>query len=226
MSRKQRFLIAVLDDYQRVALRMADWSVLDAHAEVAAFNDHLNDPESVIARLQPYHIICVMRERTPLTRAILKRLPNLRLIASTGARNASIDAEAAQELGISVTNTGYFAAPTIEFTWAMILGVSRHLVDEANSVRTGGWQVQVGEDLGGKTLALLGLGNIGSAMARIGRAFGMRIIAWSQNLTPERAAEHEAEYVSKEQLFRQADILSIHLILSKRTRDLVSADDL
>jgi phosphoglycerate dehydrogenase-like enzyme len=220
------FGIAVLDDYQNVALSMADWSVLDGRATVTVFNDHLSDADAVVARLQPFDIVCVMRERTPMTRAIISRLPKLRLIASTAFRNASIDVEAAAERGIEVVHTGYSSTPTVEMTWALILASARNLVPENSSLRAGGWQRHVGDDLAGRTLGLLGLGNIGGAVARIGKAFGMEVIAWSQNLTAERAAEAGAALVSKEDLFRQADILTIHLVLSSRTRGLVSAKEL
>ncbi|MGO4171880.1 D-2-hydroxyacid dehydrogenase family protein [Bosea sp. TAF32] len=218
--------IAVLDDYQNVALSMADWSALGGRARVTVFNDHLADPDAVIDRLQPFEIVCVMRERTPMTRAIIEGLPRLRLIASTGARNASIDAKAAEEHGIQVVHTGYFPTPTIEMSWALILASARGLVEENASFRSGGWQRRIGSDLHGRTLGLFGLGNIGGAMARIGQAFGMNVIAWSQNLTAERAETAGATWVSKEDLFRQADILSIHLVLSGRTRGLVGAAEL
>jgi phosphoglycerate dehydrogenase-like enzyme len=222
----EQFNIAVLDDYQNIALSMADWSVLRGRAKITVFNDHLADADAVVARLLPFEIVCVMRERTPLTRAIIERLPRLRLIASTAKRNASIDLEAAASRGVQVVHTGYNSAPTIELTWALILAGARHVVDENASLRAGGWQQRLGEDLYGRTLGLLGLGNIGSAVAQIGRAFGLNVIAWSQNLTPERAAGFGAVMVPKHELFRRADILSIHLVLSERTRGLVSAAEL
>lgn len=218
--------VAVLDDYQGVALSMADWSALEGRATVVVFNDHLADADAVVERLQPFDIVCVMRERTPLTRAIIERLPRLRLIASTAFRNASLDIEAAEERGIQVVHTGYTSAPTVEMTWALILGSARNLVAENVSVRGGGWQQSVGDDMAGRTLGLLGLGTVGAAVARVGQAFGMTVIAWSQNLTDERAAEAGAARVSKEDLFRQADILSVHLVLSRRTRGLVGAAEL
>jgi phosphoglycerate dehydrogenase-like enzyme len=218
--------IAILDDYQNVTLSMADWSVLEGRATVTVFNDHLANADAVVARLQPFDVVCVMRERTPMTRAVIERLPRLRLIASTATRNASIDIKAAEERGIQVVHTGYSSAPTIELTWALILACARHLVDENASLRAGGWQRFIGDDLGGRTLGLLGLGNIGSAVAQIGKAFGMTVIAWSQNLTAERAAAAGALLVTKEELFRQADFVSIHLVLSGRTRGLVGAAEL
>jgi phosphoglycerate dehydrogenase-like enzyme len=218
--------IAILDDYQNVARTMADWSILDGRAAITVFNDHLADADAVVARLQPFEIVCVMRERTPMTRDIIERLPNLRLIASTATINASIDLAAAAERGVQVVHTGYSSAPTVELTWALILADARHLVVETTAVRGGGWQQSVGEDLNGRTLGLLGLGNIGSAVARIGKAFGMNLIAWSQNLTAERAAAVDAVLVPKEKLFQQADVITIHLVLSRRTRGLVGAPEL
>jgi phosphoglycerate dehydrogenase-like enzyme len=218
--------IAVLDDYQNVALSMADWSGLDKRATVTVFNDHLADPDAVVSRLQSFDVVCVMRERTPMSRAIIELLPRLRLIASTALRNASIDLEAAAQRGVEVMHTGYSSSPTIELTWALILASARHLVAENASLRAGGWQRCVGDDLAGRTLGVLGLGNIGGAVARIGKAFGMEVIAWSQNLTADRATEAGAVLVTKEELFREADIVTIHLVLSRRTRELVGADEL
>src|SRR5258706_7972564 len=167
-----------------------------------------------------------MAERPPLPRHVIERLPNLKLIASTGHGNASIDVTAAREHGIAVVHTGYRPDPAIELTWALILASARHLVTENNSVRCGGWQQTIGTDLRGKTLAVLGLGRIGSQVARIGSAFGMNLIAWSQNLTPEAATAAGAILVSKDQLFERADFLTIHLVLSSRTRSLVGTAEL
>jgi phosphoglycerate dehydrogenase-like enzyme len=225
-SKQERFGIAVLDDYQDVALSLADWSVLDARATVTVFNDHLADPDAVVERLQPFDIVCVMRERTPMTRTIIERLPKLRMIASTGTRNASIDLKAAEERGVQVVHTGYTSAPTIELTWALILGSARNLVAENTSLRGGGWQQSVGDDMAGRTLGVLGLGNVGGAVAQIGNAFGMKVIAWSQNLTTTRAAEVGATLVSRDELFQEADVVTIHLVLSGRTRGLVGAAEL
>jgi phosphoglycerate dehydrogenase-like enzyme len=227
MSYKQeRRRIAVLDDYQGVALSLADWSVLEPRATVTTFNDHLVDTDAVVARLRPFDVVCVMRERTPMTRAIIERLPKLRMIASTGNWNASIDLRAAEERGVRVVHTGYTSAPTIELTWALILGSARNLVAENMSLRGGGWQQSVGDDLAGRTLGVLGLGNVGGAVAQIGNAFGMKVIAWSQNLTTGRTAEMSATLVSKDELFQEADVVTIHLVLSGRTRALVAAAEL
>jgi phosphoglycerate dehydrogenase-like enzyme len=222
----KQFKIAVLDDYQGAGLSMADWSPLNERASVTVFSDHLADPDAVAARLRPFEIVCVMRERTPMTRAIIERLPNLRLIASTGPGNASIDLTAAAERGVQVAHTGYWSTPTVELTWALILASARNLATEAAALRGGAWQQSIGEDLKGRTLGLLGLGNVGTAVAAIGKAFGMDLIAWSQNLTAERAAAAGAVLVSKEKLFQEADIVSVHLVLSRRTHALVGASEI
>jgi phosphoglycerate dehydrogenase-like enzyme len=218
--------IAVLDDYQNVALDVADWSPLKDRAEITVFNDHVAQTEQIVERLKPFDVLCVMRERTPLTRALIERLPNLKLIASTGPANASIDTDAAAEHGIKVVHTGYSSTPTIEMTWAMILAMARQIPLENRSVREGGWQRTLGTQLAGKTLGLLGLGHIGSAVGVIGRAFRMNVIAWSQNLTAERAESKGVQRVDKETLFSDSDFLSIHVRLSERTRGLVGAAEL
>jgi phosphoglycerate dehydrogenase-like enzyme len=218
--------VAILDDFQDVAMRLADWSAVARYAGITVFNDHLADPAAVVERLRPFDVVCVMRERTPLSQEILQQLPQLKLIASTGARNASIDMKAAEERGILVTATGYESTPTIELTWALILASARHLTREAGSLRSGGWQIGVGVNLRGKCLGVLGLGNIGKEVAQIGLAFGMTVIAWSQNLTSEAAKAAGATLVDKNTLFRQADIVTVHLIQSRRTIGLIGAAQL
>ncbi len=218
--------IAILDDYQRVALTMADWSPLRRVADITVFSDHLSDEAALAERLAPFDILCVMRERTALRRSLLERLPQLKLIASTGPINAGIDVAAAEERGIAIRHTGYSSTPTIELTWALILASQRHLVPEAGSLRAGGWQRRLGGDLRGRTLGLLGVGNIGGPVAQIGRAFGMEVVGWSQNLTAEKAGAVGATAVTKEELFARADILSIHTLLSRRTRGLVNAEQI
>ena len=218
--------IAILDDYQNVALELADWSPVTEKATVTVFNDHLSDAKDIVNRLLEFDAVCVMRERTPLTRDILERLPRLKLIASTGPRNASIDVEAAAACGIEVMHTNYDSSPTIELTWALILAGARNLTTETASVRSGGWQRTIGDGIRGKVLGVLGLGNIGSQVARIAGAFGMDVMAWSENLTPEKAAAAGASLVSKSELFERADILTIHLVLSSRTRGLVGRSEL
>jgi phosphoglycerate dehydrogenase-like enzyme len=226
MSSPSHIRVAVLDDYQNVALDVADWSPLKDRAEITVFNDHVTETTQVIERLKPFEVLCVMRERTPLTRQIIECLPSLKLITSTGTGNASIDTDAAAEHGIKVVHTGYSSTPTIEFTWAMILAMARNIPAENQSVREGGWQLRLGTQLAGKTLGLLGLGHIGSAVGVIGRAFRMNVIAWSQNLTAERAESKGVELVDKDTLFSTSDFLSIHTRLSKRTRGLVGAAEL
>lgn len=221
-----KWSVAVLDDYQGVALELADWSPVLSRARVDVYNDHLADPDAVVERLAPYDVLCVMRERTPLRRDIIERLPRLKLIASTGPRNASIDNAAAKERGISVLHTSYTSTPTIELTWALILAGARHVISESASLRAGGWQRSVGEDMARKTLGVIGLGNIGSQVAKVGLAFGMQVIAWSQNLTAEAAAAAGARLVPKEELLRTADVVSIHLVLSGRTTGLIGAAEL
>jgi phosphoglycerate dehydrogenase-like enzyme len=217
--------VAILDDYQNVALRLADWSGVRRHAEITVFNDHVADTLAVVERLRPFDAVCVMRERTPLTREILQQLPNLKLIASTGPRNASIETQTAADLGIAVTATGYDSTPTIEFTWSLILASMRGIDREAVSLRAGGWQTSLGSNLRGKSLGVVGLGNIGREVARIGLAFGMKVIAWSQNLTEEKASAAGATLVGKQTLFREADVVTVHLVLSSRTRGLIGAPE-
>jgi phosphoglycerate dehydrogenase-like enzyme len=225
-SNEQALRIAVLDDYQGVALTLADWSAVTARARVVVFNDHLTDADAIVERLLPFDVVCVMRERTPLSRNIIERLPTLKLIASTGKRNASIDSVIAAERGITVVHTSYTSTPTVELTWALILAGARHIVSENATLRAGGWQRAVGDDLADKTLGILGLGSIGSQVAKVALAFGMNVIAWSQNLTSQAAAAAGARLVSKEELLREADVVSIHLVLSKRTAGLIGAPEL
>lgn len=221
-----RVRVAVLDDYQRVALTMADWSPVTARADVTVFSDHVADADELVARLAPFDVVFVMRERTPLPRSVIERLPRLRMIASTGPVNASIDSDAVAEAGIHVGTTGGSVASTIELTWALILGASRHLVDERRSVAEGGWQTTVGRELDGRVLGVLGLGRIGTRVARIGAAFGMDVVAWSANLTEEAAAEAGARYLPRDEFFATADVVSVHLKLSERSRGLVGGAEL
>jgi phosphoglycerate dehydrogenase-like enzyme len=216
--------IAILDDYQNIATSLADWGLLDA--EVVVFPKPFADADDVVRSLAGFDVLVAMRERTRFPAEVLERLTDLRLLVSTGPANAAIDLAAAHRLGITVCGTRYESHPTIEHTWALILGAARNLGVEAESMRTGGWQVSLGEGLHGKTLGILGLGRVGSEVARVGQAFGMDTIAWSQNLTPETAAEHGVRAVAKEQLFTESDVLSIHVVLSKRTHGLVAAAEL
>ena len=219
-------VIAVLDDYQGVALQCADWSAVQARADVTVFRDHLAEPDALVERLLPFDAVCVMRERTPLTRAILERLPNLKFIGSNAPRNASIDLPAAKARGITVSSTGYSPHGAMELTWALIHAAARHLPAEVASFRSGGWMTGVGADLEGATLGIMGLGSIGSRIAAVGRAFGMTVLAWSQNLTAEKAAAEGATLVDKAELLGRSDFLTLHLVLSARSRGIVGAPEL
>lgn len=214
--------IAILDDYQNVALELADWSGLD----VTVFSDHIDDETALIARLAPFDAVCLMRERTSFPRSLIEQLPNLKLLATAGMYNAAIDLQAAHDNGVFVSGTGAPEAPsTAELTLALILGLARNLVGEATSLRGGGWQQQLGRNISGQTLGLVGLGKLGGEVARLAQACNMNVIAWSQNLTDDRAAEVGVRRVSREALFAESDFISIHLVLSDRSRGLIGAAD-
>jgi phosphoglycerate dehydrogenase-like enzyme len=217
----------ILDDYQGVALSATDWSGLGGVA-VSVVREHLADGDAVVAALEGAAIVVVMRERTPLPRAVLEQLPDLRLVVTSGLRNASIDLAACADLAITVCGTASSSTPPVELTWALILGLARHLVGEASAVRGGGpWQSTLGTDLAGATLGVVGLGRIGSRVAAVGRAFGMEVLAWSPHLTPERAAAAEVRLApGKRDLLAASDVVTLHLVLSESTRGLVGADDL
>jgi len=218
--------IAILDDYQGVALKMADWSRLQAGHEIVVFTKPFDGEAEAAAALQGFDVLGVMRERTPFPRAMFEKLPNLKLMVTTGKRNAAIDMAAAADHNVLVCYTGGSGHPTAELAFGLMLALARHIATEAQNMREGRWQTTLGFDLNGRTLGLLGLGNLGGHAARMGRAFGMSIIAWSENLTEARAIECGARRVDKATLFREADVLSIHTLLSKRTRGLVGASDL
>lgn len=218
--------VAILDDYQNVALDMADWDSLPDDVEVEVFDDHVADLDGVAARLEEFEIICAMRERTPFPRALIERLPNLKLLVTSGMRNAAIDLEAAADAGITVCGTRSGGPATAELTWGLILSLMRNLPIEHESVVEGGWQINIGNDLNGKTLGIIGLGRLGARVAAVGNAFGMNVVAWSQNLTAERAAEHGAKRVELSELLTGADVVTIHVVLSERTRDLLGRDEL
>ncbi len=218
--------IAILDDYQQVALTLADWQQLPSSCEITVFSDHLPYGDALVARLEPFEVLCIMRERTPFPRALLNRLPHLKLLITSGARNAAIDLVAARELDIMVCGTQSPAYATPELAMGLILSLARGLPREIDSFRDGGWQLGVGRDLHGSTLGILGLGRLGSRVAELGKAFGMHVIAWSQNLTEQRAQEVGVRRVGKEELFSQSDFLTIHLKLGDRNRGLVDAQAL
>jgi phosphoglycerate dehydrogenase-like enzyme len=218
--------VAILDDYQSVALALADWQSLHPQAQMQAFADHLDDPGALARRLHAFDCVVLMRERTPFARELFDKLPNLRLLITPGLRNASIDVAAATERKVQVCGTDMLPYPTAELTWGLILALLRHIPAEDRAVREGRWQTTLGLGVRGKTLGLIGLGRLGTQVARIGRAFGMEVVAWSQNLTAERAAEAGAALAGKDDLFARADVVSIHVVLSPRSRGLVGAAEL
>jgi phosphoglycerate dehydrogenase-like enzyme len=218
--------VAILDDYQNVARRMADWASLPAGNEVVVFAEHLSSTDAVAKRLADFDGVVAMRERTPFPRALLERLPKLKLLVTTGMRNASIDVAAAIERGVTVCGTAGLPYPTAELTWGLILGLFRRIPTEDRATREGRWQVSCGLGLNGKTLGVIGLGGLGSRVAKIGRAFEMDVIAWSQNLTAARATEVGATLVTKDDLLARSDVVSIHLVLGERSRGLIGAREL
>jgi len=218
--------VAILDDYQGVALEVVDWSALDGRAEITPFHEHLPDEDAVVAALEDFEVVVAMRERTPFPAALLRRLPRLRLLVTTGMRNSAIDLEAAGKLGITVSGTDSISSSTVEHTWALILAWSRHIVEEAGNMSAGRWQTTLGNGLAGNTLGVVGLGRIGSAVAAVGSAFGMRVVAWSQNLTTERAHAAGADLVGFHELLAQSDVVTVHLVLSDRTRHLIGAPEI
>ncbi|QGY05938.1 D-2-hydroxyacid dehydrogenase family protein [Methylobacterium mesophilicum SR1.6/6] len=218
----------MLDDYQNAALALADWTRLSDHVAVAAISEHIADGESLIGRIEQAEILVIMRERTPFAAALLERLPRLKLLVTSGMRNLAIDVAAARARGVTVCGTASSPTPPTELTWALILGLARHVVPENRTLRDGGpWQSTIGTDLAGATLGILGLGKIGARVAAIGRAFGMRVIAWSPNLDDARAAAAGAERAaSKEALLEASDVVTIHLVLGDRTRGLLGEAEL
>jgi len=218
--------VAVLDDYQDAARRYAPWQDLGAAIDLTVFRDHLHDEAAVIARLQPFQVVCMMRERTPLPPRVLDALPNLKLVITTGMWNAVLAVEHARARGITVCGTQSMQSGTPELTWLLLLALARHYDAERASVRAGGWQTGVGMDLRKRTLGLLGLGTIGTRVAKVANAFGMEVLAWSQNLTDERAAEAGARRVDKATLLAESDFVSLHLKLSERTHHVIGAAEL
>ena len=223
-----RAKIAVLDDYMGVAERLADWSVLADRADVTFLTEAI-PPEHLARTLAPYDALCLLRERTDFPGDLLRALPNLKAIAATGARNRTLDSDTAAALGIPVmttTGSGDGLYATVELAWGLILGLMRHIPDESAAMRAGGWQTRLGSALYGKTLGLIGLGKLGSRMAHVAQAFGMKVVAWSPNLTSERAEQGGATLATKEDLLRNADVVSLHIVLGPSTRGLIGAADL
>ena len=219
--------LAIINDYQELALKTADWGRLPDSVEIDVFHDQLTDELEAAARLQPYEIIVTAREETVFDHALVNTLPNLKLLVFHGARNAALDLTALDAQGVTVCGTGYgFTNGTVELAWALILGLIKRLPQEDAAIRRGGWGAGLPLGLTGKTLGVLGLGTLGSGVARVGQALDMEVIAWSKNLTEERCRDVGVLKVDKETLFRESDVLSIHVILGERTRGLVSVNDL
>jgi len=218
---------AILDDYQNVVLKSADWSKIKGEVEFTVFTEHLGGPDKVIAALQGFQIVVAMRERTGFPKRVIDALPDLKLLITTGMRNASIDTEAAKARGITVCGTSSFGSPTSGIAIGLMLELTRHVGYENTRLHAGAtWQTTIGPDLEGMTLGIVGLGKLGTRTAAIAKAFGMKVIAWSQNLTPEKCQEAGVAYAGKEDLFRQSDFITLHVVLSPRTRGLVGAKEL
>jgi phosphoglycerate dehydrogenase-like enzyme len=218
--------IALLDDYQDVALKLAPWQRLPASCEVVAFNDHLHDEDAIVERLAGFDALMAMRERTPITSSLLDRLPRLRVIVTAGMRNASIDMEAAKRRGIAVCGTAGLPYPTAELTIGLMLAWARSIAVEDRALREGRFQTTLGRGLNGKTLGVIGLGTLGTRVAKVALALEMNVLAWSQNLTSERAQAAGATRVDKDELLRRSDFVSLHVVLSERTRNLIGAREL
>ncbi len=227
MAHNAAHACAILDDYQNIALSSADWSPITGEVDIKTFTEHLGGPDKVIAALKDFDIIVAMRERTGFPKAVIDALPKLKLLITTGMRNASIDTETAKARGVTVCGTGAFGSPTSGIAIGLMLELTRHIGYENARLHAGApWQTTIGPDLEGLTLGVLGLGKLGQRTAAIARAFGMKVIAWSQNLTPEKCAEAGVGYVGKDDLFRQSDFISIHVVLSQRSRGLVGAKEI
>ena len=217
--------VAILDDFQDVTRTLADWRRLPPHVSVTIFNDHV-EGDALVRRIEPFDVLVLTRERTTLPRSLVERLPNLKLVVTAGMRNLGIDLAACRERGVLVCGTGSGSSPTAELAWGLILALARRIPEEDRALREGKWQTTIGTGLRDKTLGVLGLGKLGTQVARVGLTFGMKVIAWSQNLTAERAAEAGCVRVEKADLFRTADVLTIHLLLSERTRGIVGRDEI
>lgn len=228
MGDRAMMKLAILDDYQHAARRFADWSAVDARCAVTVFDRNLGAIEAAAGALADFPIICAMRERQPFPRAMFERLPGLKLLVTTGPRNRSIDLDAATDHGVLVCHTGGDATlhSTAELTWALILAAMRELPREERAMRGGGWQGTVGRSLHGRTLGVIGLGRIGARLAAFGNAFGMSVLAWSQNLTAEQAAASGATRVEKDELIARSDVITLHLILSERSLGIIGAREI
>jgi phosphoglycerate dehydrogenase-like enzyme len=221
-----QYRCAILDDYQNVALSMADWSALNGEVEIKTFTKSLGDLNATAQALRDFQIVCAMRERTPFPRALIEKLPNLKLIVTTGMKNAAIDVATARERGITVCGTDSLSHPTAELTIGLMIALARHIAFEANRMKTAEpWQVTLGSDLKDKTLGVVGLGRLGSRVAKAALALDMNVIAWSPNLTPEKCAQVGVAYATKQELLRQSDFVTIHMVLGSRSKGLIGAND-
>src|SRR5262245_49348420 len=222
-----KYRCAILDDFQNVALKVADWSKVTGDVDIKVFNEHLGGPENVVKSLQGFQIVCAMRERTAFPRAVIEKLPALKLLIPPGIRHASLDVAAAADKGVTVCGSGSFGSPTSGIAIGLMLELPRHIGYENARLKAGEtWQSTIGPELEGATLGILGLGKLGTRTAMVGKAFGMKVIAWSTNLTAEKCKEAGDDDVSKESILRQADCISIHVVLSQRSRGLVGAKEL
>jgi len=218
--------IAILNDYQKIALASADWKRLPKSARIDVYHDHQPDEAAVVERLKPYDVIVGMRERTPFPRRVIEQLPNLKLLITTSVRNRSFDLAACADRGIVACHTEGGHTPTAELAWALILALAKNIPGEDRSTREGHWGDRVGIGLAGRTLGLMGLGKLGGKVAEVGKVFDMQVIAWSENLTDARCAELGVRHVSKDELLEKSDILSVNLVLSARTRGIIGAAEL
>ncbi len=218
--------IAILDDYQRIARTLADWDRLPAGSELQVFHEHIADRERLAAALRPFDALVVMRERTPFPADLLERLPNLRLLVTTGMRNLAIDLDACRARGITVCGTAIGGTPAAELAWGLILALVKRIPAEDRALRAGVWQTGLSGTVAGRRLGVVGLGKLGAQVARVGLAFGMDVVAWSQNLTEERAREVGVRRVEKRELFATSDVVTLHLVLGDRSRGIVGAGDL
>ncbi|KAH6917464.1 D-isomer specific 2-hydroxyacid dehydrogenase [Coprinopsis sp. MPI-PUGE-AT-0042] len=229
MSDSKLRRVAILDDYQEAAQKCADWGVLKDRVTIDTYTDTIHDEDALVSRLEPYEIICAMRERTPFTKSLLDRLPNLKFIATTGPLNRGIDIQHANSKGIVVSGTWGSGNPTLEHIWALLLATAKNIVVEDRNIKDGNprWQTTIPVGLAGKTLGLVGVGRLGSQVAKIAKAFDMRVVGWSPNLTPERAEAAGVAFAStKEELLKTSDVVSLHLVLAESTRHVLKREDL
>ena len=218
--------VAILDDYQGVAEQLVDWSKFKDSCEIKVFNQPFENEDHAVENLKSFDALLIMRERTPMTKKLMDGCPNLKFIATSGMRNLGIDLEHAKSKGIIVSGSEGNKNPTAELTWALILGLARNIKQESENMYQGYWQTTIGFELKGKTLGIMGLGNLGSMVAKVGKAFGMEVIAWSENLKMAEAEKHGVMAVTKDELFEKSDFLTIHYLLSDRSRNLVKYDDI